>query len=101
MCSAAVSWMIVFVVPPSIMRLNAVGRISATLSHSVWECENAIRPNPKQVDAATGASVNQRSWTRLTVQRDASGAWKGAVAPDAAGRRWRYSDVTWTFMTRN
>ena len=40
----------------------------------------------------------ERSWTRLTVARDASGAWKGAVIPDASGKRWRYSDVTWTFM---
>jgi alpha-glucosidase (family GH31 glycosyl hydrolase) len=39
-----------------------------------------------------------RSWTRLSVERDPSGAWKGAVTPDANGRRWRYSDVTWTFM---
>ena len=41
----------------------------------------------------------ERTWTRLAVERDASGAWKGAVTPDPNGKRWRYSDVTWTFMT--
>lgn len=40
----------------------------------------------------------ERSWTRLTVTRDAAGAWTGAVTPDASGKRWRYSAVTWTFM---
>jgi alpha-glucosidase (family GH31 glycosyl hydrolase) len=40
----------------------------------------------------------ERTWTRLSVERDASGAWKGAVTPDPNGRRWRYADVTWTFM---
>jgi alpha-D-xyloside xylohydrolase len=39
-----------------------------------------------------------RSWTRLSVERDATGAWKGTVTPDASGKRWRYSGVTWTFM---
>jgi len=41
----------------------------------------------------------ERSWTRLSVARDASGAWKGTVTPDPNGKRWRYSEVTWTFMT--
>ena len=40
------------------------------------------------------------SWTRLGVARDARGAWQGKVTPDRRGRRWRYSDVTWTFMTK-
>jgi len=40
-----------------------------------------------------------RSWTRLTVERDAAGAWKATVTPDPNGRRWRYSDVKWTFLT--
>lgn len=38
------------------------------------------------------------SWTQLTAAKDASGAWRGAVAPDANGRKWHYSDVKWTFM---
>jgi uncharacterized protein DUF5110 len=42
----------------------------------------------------------ERSWTRLSVARDAGGAWKGRVEPDPNGKRWRYSDVTWVFMTR-
>jgi alpha-glucosidase (family GH31 glycosyl hydrolase) len=42
----------------------------------------------------------ERSWTRLAVERDGSGAWKGTVTPDPAGKRWRYSDVTWRFMLR-
>jgi alpha-glucosidase (family GH31 glycosyl hydrolase) len=41
----------------------------------------------------------EHSWTRLTVARDERGAWKGTVASDASGRRWRYRDVTWRFMT--
>jgi hypothetical protein len=36
----------------------------------------------------------ERSWTRLSVARDAGGAWKGRVDPDPNGKRWRYSDVT-------
>jgi alpha-glucosidase (family GH31 glycosyl hydrolase) len=39
------------------------------------------------------------TWTRLTVARDATGALRGTVTPDPNGKRWRYSDVTWTFMT--
>ena len=42
----------------------------------------------------------ERSWTGLAVERDASGAWKGSVTPDPQGKKWRYSDVRWTFMTR-
>jgi len=41
----------------------------------------------------------ERSWTRLEVTRDAGGAWKGTVTPDPGGKRWRYSEVKWTFMT--
>lgn len=40
------------------------------------------------------------SWTTLNVSRDARGAWQGSVTPDARGKRWRYSEVTWTFMTK-
>jgi alpha-glucosidase (family GH31 glycosyl hydrolase) len=39
------------------------------------------------------------TWTRLSVARDASGAWKGTVTPDANGKKWRYSGLTWTFMS--
>jgi alpha-glucosidase (family GH31 glycosyl hydrolase) len=42
----------------------------------------------------------ERTWTRLAAQKDSSGAWKGSVTPDPNGKKWRYSDVTWTFMTR-
>jgi alpha-glucosidase (family GH31 glycosyl hydrolase) len=42
----------------------------------------------------------ERTWTRLSAERDARGAWKGTVTPDSNGKRWRYSDVKWTFMTR-
>ena len=40
----------------------------------------------------------ERSWTRLTVERDAAGAWKGTVTPDPSGRRWRYSEVKWSHI---
>jgi alpha-D-xyloside xylohydrolase len=40
-----------------------------------------------------------RSWTRLSAARDANGRWTGSVTPDATGPRWRYSEVTWRFMT--
>ncbi|PYS81603.1 MAG: ABC transporter substrate-binding protein [Acidobacteria bacterium] len=39
------------------------------------------------------------SWTRLSVTKDACGAWRGQVTPDKSGKRWRYSNVSWTFMT--
>jgi alpha-glucosidase (family GH31 glycosyl hydrolase) len=42
----------------------------------------------------------ERTWTRLAIDRDAGGVWRGRVTPDPAGGRWRYSDVTWTEMTR-
>ena len=42
----------------------------------------------------------ERTWTRLEIDRDAGGVWQGRVTPDPAGGRWRYSDVTWTEMTR-
>ncbi len=42
----------------------------------------------------------ERSWTTMSVVKDASGTWRGAVTPDASGKRWRYSNVTWTFMTQ-
>jgi alpha-glucosidase (family GH31 glycosyl hydrolase) len=40
------------------------------------------------------------SWTQLSVTRDGNGAWQGSVLPDKNGKRWRYSEVSWTFMTR-
>jgi alpha-D-xyloside xylohydrolase len=40
------------------------------------------------------------TWTRLSVQRDAAGQWRGSVTPDSNGQRWHYSDVRWTGMTR-
>lgn len=39
-------------------------------------------------------------WTRIEVTRDAAGAWKGTIAMDPNGKKWRYSGVKWTFMTR-
>ncbi|MGH9159981.1 MAG: TIM-barrel domain-containing protein [Vicinamibacteraceae bacterium] len=41
----------------------------------------------------------EHSWTRLSVRRDESGVWKETITPDANGKRWRYSEVKWTFMT--
>jgi alpha-D-xyloside xylohydrolase len=41
----------------------------------------------------------ERSWTRLEAARGADGAWKGTVVADPDGTRWRYSEVTWRFMT--
>ncbi len=41
----------------------------------------------------------ERTWTRLVATRDASGAWTGQVTPDGNGKAWRYSQVSWTFMT--
>jgi len=41
----------------------------------------------------------ERSWTRLAVDKDASGTLAGKVTLDTSGRRWRYSGVRWTFMT--
>jgi alpha-glucosidase (family GH31 glycosyl hydrolase) len=40
------------------------------------------------------------TWTRLRVARDASGALRGEVTPGPGGKRWRYSEVRWTFMTK-
>ncbi len=39
------------------------------------------------------------SWTRLSLQRDGSGAWRGTVTPEPTGQPWRYRDVTWVEMT--
>jgi len=39
------------------------------------------------------------SWTKLRVTKDAAGAWHGEVAPEKGERPWRYSTVTWRFMT--
>jgi alpha-glucosidase (family GH31 glycosyl hydrolase) len=41
----------------------------------------------------------ERTWTRISVAKDAKGVWTGSVTPDPNGKRWRYSDVKWTFMT--
>ena len=43
----------------------------------------------------------EHSWTRLEVARAASGAWKGTVTADPSGKKWRYADVTWMFMSAN
>jgi alpha-D-xyloside xylohydrolase len=52
-------------------------------------------------DGETFAYENgERSWTLLEVARDANGAWRGTVRLDPNGRRSRYTDVEWTFMTR-
>ena len=40
------------------------------------------------------------SWTQLSVTRDGNGAWQGRIIPDRNGKKWRYSAVSWTFMTR-
>ena len=40
-----------------------------------------------------------RTWTRLVATRYGSGAWTGQVTPDVNGKAWRYSQVSWTFMT--
>jgi alpha-D-xyloside xylohydrolase len=39
------------------------------------------------------------SWTRLEVVRGEDGRLRGRVRPDANGKPWRYTDVTWRFMT--
>lgn len=41
----------------------------------------------------------ERTWTRLEATRDAKGSWNGRATPDANGKVWRYSQVSWTFMT--
>ncbi|MCX6956392.1 MAG: DUF5110 domain-containing protein [Verrucomicrobia bacterium] len=38
------------------------------------------------------------SWTQLAVEKDANGAWKSSVTPDANGRKWHYSEVKWVWM---
>jgi alpha-D-xyloside xylohydrolase len=43
--------------------------------------------------------TGERSWTRLSVDRDERGSWRGTVTPDANAKGWRYRDVTWRFMT--
>ena len=40
------------------------------------------------------------SWTRLSAAQNPSGVWQGSVTPDKNGRKWRYSTVSWTFMTK-
>ena len=46
-----------------------------------------------------GYEQGEYSWTQLSVAKDGD-AWKGTVTPDKNGRKWRYSDVKWTFMTK-
>lgn len=38
------------------------------------------------------------SRTELRASRGPDGKWTGSVAPDASGRTWSYSTVTWKFM---
>jgi alpha-glucosidase (family GH31 glycosyl hydrolase) len=38
------------------------------------------------------------SRTTLRVEKEASGAWRGRVSPDASGRSWSYADVTWRML---
>jgi hypothetical protein len=40
------------------------------------------------------------SWTQLSATKDGKGDWRGSVTPDKNGRKWRYSAVSWTFMTK-
>jgi alpha-D-xyloside xylohydrolase len=40
------------------------------------------------------------SWTQLSVTRDGRGVWQGNVIPDKNGKSWRYSGLSWTFMTK-
>jgi len=40
------------------------------------------------------------TWTTLTVKKNADGTYTGAVTPDPNGKKWRYSTVTWKFMTK-
>ena len=40
------------------------------------------------------------SWTQLSVTRDGQSGWRGSVTPDKNGRKWHYSAVSWTFMTK-
>ena len=46
-----------------------------------------------------GYEKGEYSWTQLSVAKDGDG-WKGTVTPDKNGKRWRYGDVKWTFMTK-
>jgi len=39
------------------------------------------------------------SWTKLRAAKDTAGVWRGEVMPEAGARPWRYSSVTWRFMT--
>jgi alpha-D-xyloside xylohydrolase len=38
-------------------------------------------------------------WTRLEVARATSGEWRGSVRADPRGKKWRYGEVTWRFVT--
>lgn len=40
------------------------------------------------------------SWTQLSVARDNKGVWQSSITPDKNGKKWRYSTVSWTFMTK-
>jgi len=39
------------------------------------------------------------SWTKLRAAKDTAGVWRGEVTPEAGAPPWRYSSVTWRFMT--
>jgi len=41
----------------------------------------------------------EHTWTRLNAARGPDGRWRGSVTPDPNGKRWRYSTVTWRFMS--
>jgi alpha-D-xyloside xylohydrolase len=41
----------------------------------------------------------EHTWTRLSASRGPDGRWRGSVTPDPNGRRWRYSTVSWRFMS--
>jgi len=40
------------------------------------------------------------TWTTLTVKKNADGAYTTTVTPDKNGKSWRYTTVTWKFMTK-
>jgi alpha-D-xyloside xylohydrolase len=47
-----------------------------------------------------GYERGERSWTRLEVRRDATGAWRGEVTSTPGASPWRYSEVTWVEMSQ-
>jgi len=61
-----------------------------------------LRPGAMDVYDDDGETFDyergEHSWTRLEA-RDGAGRWRGTLRPDPNGKAWRYSDVTWRFMT--